>query len=192
MPAPAEPTRSTFTAANGLAAPEVQTFTLNVDGPPQITSANATTFQVGAASTFTVTTTGFPAPSLTSSGPLPAGVTFTDNGDGTATLGGTPASGTANVYALTFTANNGVGTAATQTFTLTVDSAPAFTSAAAANFVVNVAGSFTIATAGDPAVSNITQTGTLPTGVAFTYNSNGTATLSGTPEGGTQGTFRWS
>jgi putative cofactor-binding repeat protein len=179
----------TFTATNGLAAPEVQTFTLNVDGPPQIVSATATTFRVGAAGTFAVTTTGFPVPALVSSGALPAGVTFTDNGDGTATLGGTPASGTANVYPLTFTATNGVGASATQTFTLTVDSAPAFTSAAAVNFVVGVAGAFAITTAGDPAVSNITQTGTLPTGVAFIYNGNGTATLSGTPAGGTEGTY---
>ena len=42
------------------------------------------------------TTAGFPtATTLTKTGALPAGVTFTDNGDGTATLAGTPAAGPA-------------------------------------------------------------------------------------------------
>ena len=92
-----------------------------------ITSANSTTFQVGVAGTFTVTTTGIPTPSITESGALPAGVTFLDNGDGTGTLSGTPtATGT---FAITFTAQNGVGPNGTQTFTLTVNQAPAITSA---------------------------------------------------------------
>ena len=59
----------------------------------RFTSAAATTFTAGSAGTFTVTTTGNPAPAITSSGALPAGVTFVDNGDGTATLAGTPAAG---------------------------------------------------------------------------------------------------
>ena len=54
-----------------------------------------------------MTTTGTPAPSLTETGALPSGVTFKDNGNGTATLGGTPASGTAGVYAITIRAHNG-------------------------------------------------------------------------------------
>jgi Putative Ig domain len=47
-------------------------------------------------------------------------VTFKDNGNGTATIAGTPATGTAGTYPITITANNGVGSAATQSFTLTV------------------------------------------------------------------------
>ena len=55
-------------------------------------------------------------------------MTFTDNGDGTATLAGTPAAGTGGTYALTFTADNGGPTPATQSFTLTVtDACPAIT-----------------------------------------------------------------
>ena len=41
-------------------------------------------------------------------------MTFTDNGDGTATLAGTPAAGTGGTYPITITATNGVGTDATQ------------------------------------------------------------------------------
>ena len=51
-------------------------------------------------------------------------MTFVDNGDGTATLAGTPAAGTGGTYALTITATNGVAPDATQSFTLTVDQAP--------------------------------------------------------------------
>ena len=74
---------------------------------------------------FTVTTTGFPAPTLTLGGAaLPAGVTFVDNGNGTGTLSGTPAAGTGGTYAITFTATNGVGSTAPQAFTLTVNGPP--------------------------------------------------------------------
>ena len=75
---------------------------------------------MGAASTFTVTTTGSPTPSLTEKGALPEWVTFTDNGDGTAALTGTPAA-PGGTYNLTFTASNGVGNPATENFTLTVN-----------------------------------------------------------------------
>ena len=95
---------------------------MTVDQSPTFSSSNSTTFTVGTAGTFTVTASGVPTPSLSESGALPAGVTFADNGNGTATLAGTPASGTAGVYSLTLTANNGMGTPASQTFTLTVTS----------------------------------------------------------------------
>ena len=55
-------------------------------------------------------TTGNPAATITESGALPSGVTFTDNGNGTATLAGTPAAGTNGSYPITITAANGVGT----------------------------------------------------------------------------------
>jgi hypothetical protein len=62
-----------------------------------------------------VTDTGSPKPTLGESGPLPAGVTFNT---ATGVLSGTPSvSGT---FPITFTASNGVGSPATQSFTLTV------------------------------------------------------------------------
>ena len=51
---------------------------------------------------------------------LPTGVTFDA---ATGVLSGTPAAGTANTYPITFTATNGVGSPATQSFTLTVNPA---------------------------------------------------------------------
>jgi hypothetical protein len=85
-----------------------------------ITSAPTTSFTTGSAGSFTVMATGSPAPALSESGALPSGVSFVDNGDGTATLSGTPAAGTNGTYPLTLTASNGVAPDGTQNFTLIV------------------------------------------------------------------------
>jgi hypothetical protein len=92
-----------------------------VDQAPAITSAASATFKVGQAGSFTIKSTGYPVAALTESGGLPDGVTFVDQGNGTAILSGTPAAGSGNVYTLTVSASNGVSPAATQTFNLTVD-----------------------------------------------------------------------
>jgi hypothetical protein len=94
---------------------------------PAITSPSSTTFTAGTAGSFTVEATGTPpGPTLTLSdggASLPTGVSFVDNGDGTATLSGTPAAGSAGSYPFTITAANGVDPDATQSFTLTVEPA---------------------------------------------------------------------
>lgn len=95
--------------------------------PPSITSTTSTSMQVGHAATFTVTTgPSYPiSPSLSDGGAvLPAGITFKDNSDGTATLAGTPGPGSEGSYPFTITASNGVAPAATQSFTLVVTDVP--------------------------------------------------------------------
>ena len=87
---------------------------------PSFTSSIVDVFTQGVPDSFTVTTMGTPTASISETGALPSGVTFTDNSNGTATLAGTPASGTTGTYSLTVTASNGVAPDATQTFTLTV------------------------------------------------------------------------
>ena len=93
---------------------------------PAIASLDHAAFTVGTAGpAFTVTTTGYPAPSITQGGDtLPSGITFTDNHNGAGTLDGTPASGTLGTYHITFTAANGIGSDAVQNFTLTVIGGP--------------------------------------------------------------------
>jgi len=177
-----------ITASNGVGTPATQSFTLTVNQGTAITSASSTTFTVGSAGTFTVTATGSPSPSLTESGNLPAGVTFHDNGNGTATLSGTPAAGTGGIYPLIITASNGVGSPATQNFTLTVNQAPAITSGSSTTFQVGAPGSFTVTSTGFPTPS-LTESGALPAGVSFVDQHNGTATLSGTPAAGTAGVY---
>jgi glycosidase len=70
--------------------------------------------------------------------------------------------------------------------TLTVNQSPAFTSARSTVFDVGSAGTFTVTTTGFPTPA-LGESGSLPGGVSFVDNSNGTATLSGTPTAG--GTF---
>ena len=96
--------------------------TPGISQAPAIASANSTTFAAGAAATFTIATTGAPTAAISETGVLPAGVTLTDNGDGTATLASTSATA-AGVYQFTIDASNGVGPDATQAFTLTVAAA---------------------------------------------------------------------
>jgi hypothetical protein len=85
-----------------------------------VTSANTANFTAGTAGSFTVAASGSPAPTLTETGALPAGLHFTDNKDGTATLSGTPAAGSMGAYTLTITAHNGVATDATQNLAIIV------------------------------------------------------------------------
>ena len=178
-----------ITAGNGIGGNASQTLTLIVFQKPQITSPAGTTFTVGQAGTFTVTTSGTPTPTLSDGVPtLPPGVTFTDNGDGTATIAGTPAAGSGGPYPFTITATNGVSPAATQSFTLTVNQAPAITSPVGTTFTVGQAGTFTVTTSGVPN-STLSETGALPSGVTFTDNGDGTATLAGTPTPRSSGTY---
>ena len=109
-------------ASNGVSPDNAQPFTLVIDQAPAITSAAGTTFAVGAAGTFNVTTSGFPTPTFNITGTLPTGVTLTDNKGGTATLTTTAAT-PAGVYPFTIDAANGVSPDATQSFTLTVTQA---------------------------------------------------------------------
>ena len=170
-----------ITASNGVGTKATQSLVITVNQAPAITSAASTSATVGTALNFTVKTTAYPTPSISdNNATLPSGLGFTDNGNGTATIAGTPAAGSTGVYNLTITASNGIGQPATQSFVLTVNQAPAITSAASTSATVGTAFSFTVTTTGYPAPT-LTRTGTLPTGVTFTANSNGTATFSGTP-----------
>ena len=178
----------TFTAKSAGTPNSQQNFTLTVDEAPAITTAASSTFTVGTAKTFSVKTNGFPIPAIMESGAMPSGVTLIDNHNGTATLSGTPAAGTGGVYTFQITASNGIGSTAAQSFILTVDEAPAITSANAATFTVNTPGSFTITTKGYPQ-RNISESGALPKNVTFKDNGDGTATLSGTPVAGTAKTY---
>ena len=112
---------------NYSAAPQVQEDVTATEGPA-FTSADNTSFDIGFPGSFNITATGNPSTmTITLDGTLPTGVTFTDNGDGTADLGGTPAVGTNGTYNLVLIANNGVAPNATQNFTLTVKNGPVVT-----------------------------------------------------------------
>jgi hypothetical protein len=108
---------------------------------PVFTSASNATWTAGAFGTFTVTATGNPAPSFVESGALPAGVGF-DTTIGV--LSGTPAAGSNPTYTLTLTAHNGIGSDATQTFTLSVVPPPTIASFNAASSAIRSGNSTTL------------------------------------------------
>ena len=146
---------ATFTVtATSAAGVQSQSFTLSINQRPAFTSAGAATFVVGQASSFTVTATGFPHPALSAT--VPAGLTFTDNHNGTATISGTPQALSAHIDSVIVTAHNGIGADATQTLVLTVNQAPLITSAGSDTFTVGQPNSFTIRTTGFPALTTIT------------------------------------
>jgi photosystem II stability/assembly factor-like uncharacterized protein len=103
-----------------------QSYTLRIDQAPAITSAATVTFQAGIQGSFQLAATGLPAPTLSlgQKDVLPQGITFDPATD---MLGGTAAAGTGGVYTLHFTAANGIGNAAVQTFLLVIDAAPVIT-----------------------------------------------------------------
>ena len=100
---------------------------------PAITSGNQATFSAGTAGVFDITATGTPDATVSDTAfggctpsTLPASVTLQRAGGGTpAILEGTPRAGDGGTYTVCLTASNGVGTPATQAFTLTVDAPPA-------------------------------------------------------------------
>jgi alpha-tubulin suppressor-like RCC1 family protein len=173
----------TLTARNKTAT-ATQAFTLTVTRAPGLRKIPEAAAEVGVTLSLAITATGYPAPALTESGSLPAGLSFTSNPDGTAAIAGIPLPGSGGSYPITVTAANASGTAS-QSRILTVGQPPAITSADTASAVTGSAFSFQFTATGFPA-AKITETGKLAKGITFT---SATAAFSGTPKAGTSGSY---
>jgi hypothetical protein len=95
---------------NGTAS---QLLTLTVNRAPGVETLVAIRGTEGAALTRDISVGGYPAPALAETGQLPAGLSFTDNGNGTASIAGTPAPGSHGRYAVGITASNAWGSVTT-------------------------------------------------------------------------------
>lgn len=170
-----------LTATNGFGIDAAQSFALTVTKAPTFASAATATLTAGTAANVQITTShAYPAVTgITLAGILPAGVSFVDGLNGTATLTGTPSAASGGVYHLTLTTVGGVSSVQQQ-LTVTVNAAPSITSAAAAGFTRGVAGTFTITTGPAYPTPTVSISGALPAGLTFTANADGTATISGT------------
>jgi hypothetical protein len=95
---------------------------VNLVLPPRvITSPDTATATVGSPFSFTITTTGVPAPSITKKGTLPKHLRLLKDGEGTATIAGTPVKAGVSTFSVDATYRTGVTkTVITQPFTLTV------------------------------------------------------------------------
>ncbi|MBN1878168.1 MAG: tandem-95 repeat protein [Anaerolineae bacterium] len=118
---------------------------------------------------------------------LPGWLTLTDNGDGTATLSGTPANDEVGVHSVSIQVKDTAGAIATQNFAITVanvNDAPTFTSIPKNTVRVDEVYTYTVTTedvdVGDS--RTIALVTTLPNWLTFVDNGDGTAVLSGTPQ----------
>src|SRR5690606_14523663 len=107
-----------------------QAFTIEVsapepeDLPPEFTSAPTTDAEVGTAYPYAVAVSDRDGDAVTITAfSIPAWLTLTDNGDGTATLSGTPAAGDVGEHDIVLEVADEAGSAAEQTFTITVEEA---------------------------------------------------------------------
>jgi cyclophilin family peptidyl-prolyl cis-trans isomerase len=156
-----------------------QTFTVTVNQTPVFTNGPPpSTAVVGTAYNFAYTASGFPAPTFSSTGTLPPGLSLSSTG----VISGTPT--TAGTYSgIVVTAGNGIGVAPTQTISITVDQIPSITSAAPAAGIVGTAYTHTYAATGSPVPTYSLTAGALPGGLSVST----AGVISGTPN--TAGTF---
>ncbi len=140
------------------------------------TSADAAAATLGQAFSFSVTASGFPAPTVTrTTGDLPPGVTLSGSG-ATLVLAGTPTG--VGTFPVTFSASNG-DTSAIQVLTIAVGQAPSFTGPLATTVAAGDPVDVTLSTVGTPPA--IIAATDLPAGLALDAAADGTARVHGTP-----------
>jgi hypothetical protein len=86
-----------------------QSLTIRAQRRPGVTNGSPPPATVGRHYRFAFRTYGYPAPSLRESGKLPAGLAFTRNRDGHATLSGVPAPGSGGAHHMSMTVSNPLG-----------------------------------------------------------------------------------
>jgi hypothetical protein len=192
----------TLSAAGAGAGTGTSTFTVVVTQQLSISSPSLAVGTAAFPFSFLVTTTGYPKPALSIDPNFPlGGLTFHDNGDGTATISGVdnspdllacsnipPGGGPATPCGII--ATNAVGTVE-QAFQIEFNQAPIanVVSPLSTTFYTGIQNHAVIASAGaiTPVSWQFAQ-GTA-TWATLQDNSNGTATLMGTPPVGTSGAF---
>jgi len=160
-----------------------QVFTISVadNAAPVFTSTAVVAGQVGQVYSYGATSSDADGDALTITAiTKPSWLTLTDNGDGTASLSGTPT--VAGDYNVTLNVSDGIANEE-QSFTITVaapaNNAPEFTSTAITSATVGEVYSYSVV-ATDADTLSITAT-TKPSWLILTDHGDGTATLSGTP-----------
>lgn len=133
---------------------------------------------------------GSPAPAVTATG-LPAGVELRQDPGGQWHLAGTPAPGTGGRHTVTVTVDNGVLTPATATTTLTVREPVTGVVAPVANLRAGTPAVVTVrAHGGWPTPAALSVIGTLPDGLRFVDQGDGTGQVLGTPTAAAVGSWQ--
>jgi len=172
-----------------------QSFTItvnNVNDAPTFTSTAGTSVNEDALYSYSITTNDVDGNSLTITAPTkPAWLTLTDNGNGTATLSGTPTNSEVGSHNVILRVNDGT-VDVDQSFTLSVNNtndAPTFTSTAGTSVNEDALYTYNITTNDiDIGDSFVITVPTKPAWLNLTDNGDGTGTLSGTPTNSEVGT----
>ena len=106
--------------ARSAAGASYERLTVTVQQSPAFRNRGPVVFAAGEPTTRVIRTVGFPAAGIGLEGELPAGLTFTDNGDGTASIAGTAVDG-ATSSPVTLTAVNVVSDDSLTTVVQVVD-----------------------------------------------------------------------
>jgi len=188
---PANGTYNIVLQAQNATGTTTQAFTIVVGTAMQITSPATAHFTYGQPGSFTVTTSG-PPPIQLSADPLilPAGLSFKDNGDGTATISGTASDRSAPVPCVPVQAGM-CGITATganlfrafQTFQIAVDYAPQPVIASANNaiFIAGRPNNFLVTARGATTPVDFSFPCGAPSWLSLKDNHDGTALVSATP-----------
>ncbi len=170
-----------------------QSFTVTVSAvnhAPSFASAGVTSAASGSAYTYHITTADSDNDAVTITAPTkPSWLTFHDNGDGTASLTGTPSNSNLGNNSVVLRVSDGT-THTDQSFTINVSGsnhAPVFSDTLINSALANAAFTWTIhATDADHDSLSFSATN-LPAWATLTDNHNGTATITGTPGNGDGG-----
>ena len=116
---PAGSTTVEVTAQNG-AGTATEDLVVSVHQAPAFAQRGPLRFVAGEFASTVLRTSGFPAPGVDLQGDLPAGLTFFDNGDGSATIAGTPLDGPAEAPVTLTAVNEVADTALTTTVAVVI------------------------------------------------------------------------
>ena len=183
----------TLTVTDATGATDQQSFVINVkaaNNTPFITSIPVPTAEVGETYTYLLTVEDDDAGEVLTitAVTLPGWLTFTDHGDGTATITGIPAEAQLGNHQVIIDVTDAAGAKATQNFNIEVLEAnepPVFTSTPVETAKEEILYEYMI-TAEDPDAGDVLtiSAGQLPSWLSLTDNGGGSATLSGTPQPG--------
>ena len=184
----ANPVTLVVTDAAGVAVE--QSFSINVDNAndaPTFTSTPVASATEDIAYSYAITSTDPDAGDtrVITALSLPTWLVLTDNGDGTASLDGTPMNGNVGSASVVLSVTDALGASDNQSFTITVanaNDAPAFTSTPVTAALQDITYTYNITTSDPDAGDTRAITATVkPNWLTFNDNGNGSATLSGAP-----------
>jgi hypothetical protein len=159
--------------------------TIAIAGTPSFTSPATGAMLVGTPSTFSITATGNPLPSITALSTMPSGFSFQGSsalglGNASISYDGVTAV-PSGAYSILLLATSAEGTA-TQTLMLSISSPVQILGPATLTFMAGAPFTYTVTAAGSPHPS-LSCPGSLEGQITFTDNGNGTGTFTGTLTG---------